>query len=146
MANIHTPSDWVKVVPSIPPLLRDDATTVNGASADTAGYSKALVIIHVGANDVASTFELEDSADDSSFADVDVPSAAWSVVTTSDDETNETYLIDLDLTGGRVRRYLRVQHDPGNGTLGTNAGACILLFGGESKNPAQDNDVLSNLS
>lgn len=139
--KITAPSEDVKVVASIPPLLRD-AASVNGAAADTAGYDRALVVVHVGANDIASTFELEDSADNSSFADIDVPSTAWSEITTSNDETNKVWTIDVDCS--LVRRYIRVQHTAGNGTLGTNASATILLFGPRSAPVSQTVTPLHN--
>lgn len=138
---MHTPaSSRIKVGSSIPPLLRDN-TSVNGASVDCAGYDRALVIIHVGANDVASTFELEDSADNSTFADVDLPSTGATIITTGTNETNEVYLVDINLL--YVRRYLRVQHTAGNGTAGTNASAVILLLDGKHQTPDQENTVVA---
>lgn len=126
MTMVKAPSEDIKVVASVPPLLRDTAS-VNGAAADCLGFTRALVIVHVGANDIASTFELEDSADNSSFADVDVISTGSTIITTSNDETNKVWTVDVDLS--KIRRYLRVQHTAGNGTLGTNGSAVICLIG-----------------
>lgn len=128
---------------SVPPALRDNAS-VNGSSLDLAGFQRALVVVHVGDNDVASTFELEDSADNSSFADVDVPSAGVSIVTTSTDEANECWLIDVDAS--KIRRYLRVQHTAGDGLAGTPASAFIIAYGPRETPVAQPASVTDTIT
>jgi hypothetical protein len=135
---VKAPSEDVKVVASIIPLLRDN-TAVDGASVDTAGYDRALVIVHLGATDIACAFELEDSADDSSFADVDVISTGSTIATPTATDDNEIFLWDVDLS--KIRRYLRVQAAAADGTAGITAGASILLFGAGKSPVTQQNTV-----
>jgi hypothetical protein len=138
MPAIHTLSDHVKVVPSVPPLLRD-AASVNGLSIDMAGYDGLMAIYHVGVNDIESTFELEDSADDSSFADVDLPSTGVTIVTTAADETNECWIVNI--RAQYLRRYVRVQHTGGNGTAGCNGSAVLIAYKGRTMPAVQPTSV-----
>lgn len=140
MPAIHTPSDHLKVGVSVPPALRDN-TSVNGASIDMQGFDRLMAIYHVGANDIASTFELEDSADDSTFADVDLPSTGATIITTAADETNECWV--LSVSAHNLRRYVRVQHTAGNGTLGCAASALLIAVNGDTLPVTQPSTVTS---
>jgi len=74
---------------------------------DCKGYREALVVIQCGAftatGDVE--FDVEESADNSTFADVS--SATTGELVQADDQT--TYMIRLDLT--KRKRYIRVGYD-----------------------------------
>lgn len=138
MSTLKDAANDMKVVASITPANRDNAS-VNGASADTSGFRRALVIVHVGATDIASTVELEDSDDDSSFADVDVISVASTEVTIGATDDGEVFVWDVDVD--KIRRYLRVQHTAGDGTVGTLLGASIVLYNPRKSPVTQQNTV-----
>lgn len=96
--------DNVKSIVSLVPAVR--TASANGTGVDTLGYTSAKLTISAGAIDLASTdetyvFKVQDSADNSTFADVAILST--SAVTANNDIKN----IRVDGLGTSVRRYVR---------------------------------------
>lgn len=118
---MKTLNENVLVAQSIDPGLYDNET-VDGASVDTAGYESILVVYSLGDTDTTATFEVEDSADDSSFADVLTDATEVDLTATDDGEVHT-----VELLTGSVRRYIRVHLTAGDGTVGANAAAYVLL-------------------
>lgn len=88
---------------------------VNGPSIDTAGYSEAMIILSTGLAAATGTLasKIQDSADNSSFADV--TGAAFAGLTAVDD--NVVKIARLKLDGHLVRRYIRAVTTVGTATV-----------------------------
>lgn len=124
--------DNVKSEVSLVPLVR--TASANGTGVDTMGYTSAKAVISAGATDFTSTdetytFKVQDSADNSTFADV-------SGLTTTITAANQIKNIRIDGLGTSVRRYIRVVATLA-GTTPSNAGAAIFELGRAYKNPVQ---------
>ncbi len=86
--------------------------TTNGTGVDTKDFSEALVILATGVALATGTLDvkIQDSADNSTFADVS--GAAFAQLTASDDQVIKIARLKLD--GNLFRRYIRAV-----GTVGT---------------------------
>lgn len=96
--------DNIKSVASLVPAVR--TASANGTGVDTKGYNSAKAVIVAGDIDLTTgdetyAFKIQDSADNSSFADV---SGLTTTVTADNDVKN----IRIDGLGTTVRRYIRV--------------------------------------
>jgi len=107
------------------------AGTVNGTGIDTAGYQEACVVLSVGNITGNLDVKVQDSADNSTFADV--TGAAFVQVTASGDNSAQIGLLKLD--GNTVRRYIRVVSTV-QATFVADHGASVLLVNGQY-NPQQ---------
>jgi hypothetical protein len=88
------------------------AVTTNGTGVDTRGYHQALVILNVGTVTTSLDVKVQESSDDDtadSYADI--TGAAFTQVTTAND--NAIYVARINLTG--TERYIRI--------VGTGVGA-----------------------
>jgi len=98
---------FIRVVHALDPASYAAAAEAFTSGVDCKGYREALVVIQCGAftatGDVE--FDVEESADNSTFADVS--SATTGELVQADDQT--TYMIRLDLT--KRKRYIRVGYD-----------------------------------
>lgn len=92
-----------KTVMSIKPQAQGASATFNGIGVDTAGYDDAMVVMMHGTATGTVDCKVQDSADNSSFADV--AGAAFVQITPSNDDTMFLGRLRCD---GTVRRYLRV--------------------------------------
>lgn len=115
--------DAIKPVVSLVPATR--TADANGTGVDTMGYNSAMVLVNAGDIDLASTdetytFKVQDSADNSSFADV-------SGKTTTVTADNQTKTIRLEGLGISVRRYVRVVLDVEGTTPSIPCSATVLL-------------------
>ena len=123
-------SDNIKVVQSLVPAVR--TASANGTGVDTMGYNTAVAVINAGDIDTASTdetyaFKVQDSADNSSFADV----AGLTTTITAD---NDVKKIAINGLGTSIRRYVRVVATLG-GTTPSWPGSAVIVLGNGFKGP-----------
>jgi len=138
--NIHSPSGHVLVKGAL--LTPITAAANNSTGVDTQGATRALVTFSSNPTGTGTTSDckLQDSADNSTFADV--ATAAFAQVTTAGAAgAIVTQVMDVDLS--KRKRYLRVVHTGAGGSAAGNATASILLFNHHNLPPAQDNTVVS---
>jgi hypothetical protein len=122
--------DAIKVVQSLVPATR--TASANGTGVDTFGYNTALAVINAGDIDLANAdetyaFKVQDSADNSSFADV----AGLTTTVTAD---NDVKKIRIDGLGTSVRRYVRVVATLG-GTTPSWPGSAVIVLGNGFRGP-----------
>lgn len=101
MKNVY---DNIKVLASLVPASR--TASANGTGVDTQGYENGMVVVSAGDIDLTTgdetyAFKVQDSADNSTFADV-------SGLTTTVTADNDVKLIRLTGLGANIRRYVRV--------------------------------------
>lgn len=106
----------------------------NGTGVDTKGYNSAKAVICAGDIDLASTdetyaFKIQDSADNSTFADV-------SGLTTTITADNQIKNIRIDGLGTIVRRYVRVVLTVG-GTTPSIPCSAVIELGNAYSEPVQ---------
>ena len=135
MHRIHTPSQNVKVVPSLTPASR--TASADGAYVDTRGFSSALVIFDIGAHDRTTADEtflckVEEDADGSGAgtAITGLTTGALGAVV-PDATVGNRYIFDVDLTKGGRLRYLRGVLTLAGTTPIVLSACTILLFGGD---------------
>lgn len=114
-----------KIVAVTPPAAISDNATLTTASVDTKGWKHCRFIAIMGATDIAMvTLKVQESDDDSSYADVsgaifgtstNTAGATSAVPSATDD--NKFFCIDIALNGNR-KRYLDVVAVTGDGTAG----------------------------
>lgn len=107
--------------------------SANGTGIDTLGYNTAVAVINAGDIDLTTgdetySFKVQDSADNSSFADV----AALSAVTVTAD--NDIKKIRVDGLGTSIRRYVRVVATLG-GTTPSWPGSAVIVLGNGFRGP-----------
>lgn len=120
---------------SLNPAARTDGT-VNGTGvdrhSDAQAYRSAMVVIHAGAvTDGTHTFEVQDSADNSTFAAVAAAYLQGTEPALGSTDDNEVHVIGY--TGSQ--RYLRVVCVTTGATSGGICSAVIVLGGGRRKVP-----------
>lgn len=87
---------------------------LNGASVDTQGFNEALVILATGLCGAGTLdVKIQDSADNSSFADV--AGAAFAQIVNANDSVVRIARLKLD--GNLVRRYIRVTSTVATATM-----------------------------
>ena len=96
--------DAIKVLQSLVPAVR--TASANGTGVDTQGYNSAVAVILAGDIDLTTgdetyAFKVQDSADNSTFADV----AGATATVTAD---NDVKYIRMEGLGITYRRYVRV--------------------------------------
>ncbi|MDQ3158803.1 MAG: hypothetical protein M3P98_01540 [bacterium] len=117
MKNVY---DNVKILASLVPATR--TASANGTGVDTLGYTSVMAVILAGDIDLASTdetyaFKVQDSADNSTFADV-------TGATTTATADNDVKVVRCD----GLRRYVRVVATLG-GTTPSWPGSAIFALG-----------------
>lgn len=122
--------DAIKVSSSLVPATR--TASANGTGVDTKGYNSAMAVINAGDIDTASTdetyaFKIQDSADNSTFADV-------TGLTTTVTADNDVKLIRIAGLGLNIRRYVRVVATLG-GTTPSWPGSALILLGNAYTEP-----------
>ena len=108
----------------LPPCIKDNGAPAGITYMDTAGYGHLRVLIQVGVIDAAtSAAPLLQHCDTTggNYAAITNAALADAIATTED---NLTFAIDVDLTRGDIKRYVKCLITNGNGTTGTNL--CIL--------------------
>lgn len=107
-------------------ILLITAAATNGAGVDGLGYDKALALFYslpTGAG-TTSDCKLQDSLDNSSFADV--ASATFAQATTAGGAVLESMEINL----ANRRRYIRLVHTGAGGSAAGEAAGIIILYRG----------------
>lgn len=122
-----------KVAAITPPGAILDNTSATTKVVDTIGFDYAVVLVHLGATDIAMTaLKLQHSdvkaSDTALTSGVDITGADFSAVLPSDTADDGFYAIYVDLKG--LGRYLDLVATIGNGSAGTYFTACALLFEG----------------
>lgn len=115
--------EGLKVVASYVPLLRDNFST-EATGIDTKGYDGALVLVEVGVTDTTVDLHVEESDNDSDY--VDITSAEITQLTATDDSS--VAAIDIKLTPGSRKRYIRPVLEVGDGSSGANTAVQVLLY------------------
>lgn len=120
-----------KIVSVTPPAVISDNATLTTASVDTRGWKHCRFVVYMGATDIAmTTLKVQESSDDSSYADV--TGAIFGTSTNTDGSTsavpsstddNKFFAVDIAMNGSR-KRYLDVSAVTGDGT----AGAYVTIF------------------
>lgn len=123
-------SDNIKVMQSLVPAVR--TASANGTGVDTMGYNTAVAVINAGDIDLANAdetyaFKVQDSADNSSFADV----AGLTTTVTAD---NDVKKIAINGLGTSIRRYVRVVATLG-GTTPSWPGSAVIVLGNGFRGP-----------
>ena len=116
--------EMLKIAVLYLPLLRD-AFSTESAGVDTNDFDGALAILQVGVTDVTVDFKLQES-DASSSGYVDITGAAITQI--ADDGDNVFVVIDVNLTPGTRKRYIRALLVAADGTNGANTSALLLLY------------------
>ena len=132
MSNIHRLSEHM--------LLKGDfevaitAAATNGTGIDTLGYRRACAIFYStpSGSGTTSDCKLQDSSDNSTFADVS--SASFTQATTAGGAQWQLMAIDL----AKRNRYLRLVHTGAGASAGGQAAGAILLFEAWDAAPTQD--------
>lgn len=125
---------YINAVTGIKPT--NATTTVNGTGVDRLAYGSATLFAAVGAasgspSAQSVTYKLQDSADDSTYADISTETSALAAMTAD----NATGQLDIDLTG--LRQYVRVVATVSltGGTSPAIPIAATLVLGGASVLP-----------
>lgn len=136
MSNIHTPSQNVKVVHSLTNAIT--AAANNGASADLLGFDDAMVSVYGAPTGAGTTsdFKVQDSSDDSSYADV--TGAVFTQMTTAGGAKHYVG----NVKAANVRRYIRVVQTGAGGAAAGIATAQITLLNPRRAPVAQANTAV----
>lgn len=105
-----------KFVSITPPAAIIDNASATTASVDTKGFDYAVISVYFGAMDIAVTaMKLQESDDDSTYADITGATFAGSYPSATDD--NKCFRFFVDLRGRK--RYLDLVLTLGDGAAGT---------------------------
>lgn len=137
MANIHSPSQVLKVVEAF--CLAITAAATNGASADALGFRRAMAVFGCDASGAGTTGDckLQESADNATWADV--ANAAFAQCTTAGGE--QVQVMDVDLA--KRKRYLRLVFTGAGAAAAGAAYGNIILVNPEEAAVSQANTVVS---
>lgn len=130
----------IKVVNMIPPVVIKDNASWTTTQIDRLGYDWALILVNLGASDIAvAALKMQESdTDGSNFADVtglifgtstDLFTGTTSALPTATDD-NKVFGMWIDLKPRK--RYLDLVATAGNGTAGTYASGLAILFRGKN--------------
>lgn len=100
---------YMKIVPTIVPQSAN-GTAVDGTGVDTSGFNTISVLFSAGAIGAADMDGVKIQHSDNNSTWADVTGGAWTAPTQTDD--NKVWLACI-AAGGTLRRYVRVQADPG---------------------------------
>lgn len=136
MANIHTPSE--QVLPKTSICVAVTAAATNGASLDTLGFEDVLVVVKSTPSGSGTTvdFKVQDSADDSSFADI--TGAAFTQITTAGGA--KEYVGNVKCS--KNRRYVRVVHTGAGGSAAGQSQATLIGLNPRRAPVTQSNTVV----
>lgn len=139
MSNVHAPSQHVLAKSSFNVAIT--AATVNGASVDCLGFTRALAVLDTAPSGGGTTSQMkvQESANGSSGW-ADVANAITAAVATG---SSGIYLIDLNLA--KRLRFLRLVHIGAGGSAAGQAVGDLYLFNFEYKAPTQDQAVVQVL-
>lgn len=122
----HDETGAHSVQPSLFPAARSANTTVNGGGIDTSGYESVACYVNVGAwTDGTATFKVQDSADNSTFADLTTPASLVGafVVVSSAGQQNANQEVGIL----NARRFVRLVATTAGATTGAVFGGGFLL-------------------
>lgn len=124
--------DAIKSAVSLVPAVR--TADANGTGIDTKGYNSAKAVIAAGDIDLTTTdetyaFKIQDSADNSTFADV----SGLTTTVTADDQVKN---IRIEGLGTSIKRYIRVVLDVG-GTSPSIPCSAVVELGRAYSQPVQ---------
>lgn len=116
--------EQTKTVILVPPQLKDNGAPASLTYLDTKGWSRLRVMIVTGVMDAATSAAplLQDcDTTDGTFAAITDAALADAISATED---SKLFAIDVDMTNGSVKRYVKCLVTAGDGTTGTNL--CVL--------------------
>jgi len=145
---IHTGTSRFLVKPLMDPESRT-ATVAGSDSVDCLGYTRAVLMLHIGAHDRTTGNEtldvkLQESSDDGStdtYADVSGAAFAQIAAQVPNANKGSMYLMNIDLT--KRERYLRVYCTAAGTTPIDLYAVSIILLNPEQEPPTQDFTVIS---
>ena len=137
MANLHTPSEFIKK--SIGFLLTITAAVVNGLSVDCLGFENALATFQSNPSGAGTTSDCKLQESDDNGAWVDVADAAFTQVTTAGGQ--KIYTMDIKLA--QRSRYLRLVHTGAGGAAAGVAYGSIDLMNARFNPVTQSNPAVS---
>lgn len=147
MSNIHTPSNHLRVTPSLVPAVR--TTGANGAGVDCRGFEDALVILHVGAHDRTTGDEtldvkIQESSDNGgSDAFADVAGAAFAQIAAQSIDATKGNSFVMNVKLSKRERYLRAVGTPAGTTPSTAYDVQIVLLNSRNSPVTQDAAAVS---
>ncbi len=125
----YTSTEFAKAVSVVLPATYSAGAAAFSSGIDLQGYRECLLVFHLGAFTATGDvdFEVEDSADNSSFANIDLNAdstndALVAEKTTTTDST--VYVIRINCE--KVRRYIRVGYDVDDDTCDFGVSAILL--------------------
>ena len=135
--NVHSLSESVKSVHGLSAAITAAAT--NGAGTDCLGFENAKAIVYSAPSGTGTTsdWKLQESSDNSSFADVS--GAAFTQITTVGGA--KFYVMDINLA--KRLRYLRLVHTGAGGSAAGQAYGLIELYNGRYNPVVQANTAFS---
>lgn len=133
--NLHTFADRF-LVKSALDVVTITAASNNGTGIDCRGYNRAAFLVLRNPSGAATTSDvkLQESADNSSFADVS--GGTYTQITTGDANDGLPQIMDVDLS--KRLRYLRLVHTGAGGSAAGHVAGLAVLFAGAMSNPTQD--------
>ena len=130
--SIARNAEQVKYKILVPPQLKDNGAPSGLTYVDTKGYSHLRVLIEIGTTDIATTaapalYHCDTSG--GTYAAITSAELADAIAATEDDKV---FALDVDLTRGDIKRYVKCLVTAGNGTTGTNLAVLGVLSGKNS--------------
>ncbi len=135
--NLHTPSELIKKIIAFCAAIT--AAAVNGTSVDAQGYETAFAWFYSNPSGAGTTSDckLQESADNAAW--VDVPSAAFTQVTTAGGA--KTYTMNIKLA--QRLRYLRLVHTGAGGSAAGQTSGGIDLMNARYNPVSQSSPAIS---
>ena len=133
LGNVTKSLYWKKILGNT--AAGTDATEVNGNAIDARGYNRALFVLELGAVTNAATlsFNIQDSSDGTTFADIANAGFADTVATGKSDDT---IMIDVPVEKG----YLRYQYQRETQNIEFDA-LQVILYNAKKIPVTQNTDV-----
>lgn len=125
-----------KFVAITPPAVIVDNAAFTTAAIDTLGFNECLIVVHLGALDIAfAAMKLQESEASNMSGAVDIAGADLSVAangTLPIDTVDNTFIAFHVKTGGQRKRYIDLVMTGGDGSAGTYATAFAILGKGNT--------------
>lgn len=141
MANMHSGSSHLLVKSGFNTAIT--ATSNNGTITDTKGYTRALCIFYSSPSGAGTTSDCKLAHDsDSAMGSATDYANSFAQVTTAGGA--KLQVMDVNLEGPNVERYIRLIHTGAGASAAGVATGVIILFRGRRISPTQENTVVTN--
>lgn len=133
LGNVTKSLYWKKVLGNT--AAGTDLAEVNGSAIDARGYNRALFVLELGAvtNTATLSFNVQDSADGTNFADI---SGAGFAATLATGKSDDTIMVDVPVEKG----YLRYQYQRETANIEFDA-LQVILYNAKKIPVTQNTDV-----